>query len=35
MAILYLLMVGASEGTHPALEGKPETPPKESAHASD
>ena len=35
MAILYLLMVGASEGIHPALEGKPETPPKESAHASD
>jgi aspartate carbamoyltransferase catalytic subunit len=35
MAILYLLMVGATEGTHPALEVKGETKPKESAHASD
>lgn len=35
MAILYLLMVGASEGTHPALAGKTEASPKESAHASD
>jgi aspartate carbamoyltransferase catalytic subunit len=33
MAILYLLMVGASEGTHPALAAKPKS--KESAHASD
>src|SRR5262244_1667509 len=35
MAILYLLMVGASEGTHPALASKTEASPKESAHASD
>src|SRR5208283_874593 len=35
MAILYLLMVGASEGTHPALEASPEAKSKESAHASD
>ncbi len=35
MAILYLLMVGASEGTHPALEVKPDAKSKESAHASD
>ncbi len=35
MAILYLLMVGATEGAHPALEAKPEVTPKESAHASD
>ena len=35
MAILYLLMVGASEGTHPALDSKTEASPKESAHASD
>jgi len=35
MAILYLLMAGASEGTHPALESKREDTPKESAHASD
>jgi aspartate carbamoyltransferase catalytic subunit len=35
MAILYLLMVGATEGTHPALEVKGEPKPKESAHASD
>jgi aspartate carbamoyltransferase catalytic subunit len=35
MAILYLLMVGASEGTHPALEMKPDAKSKESAHASD
>ena len=35
MAILYLLMVGAAEGsTHPALAG-PEPPSKETAHASD
>src|SRR6516164_5635944 len=30
MAILYLLMAGASEGTHPALEDKRENTPKES-----
>lgn len=35
MAILYLLMVGTSSGTHPALENNAEAPPKESAHASD
>ena len=35
MAILYLLMVGADEGTHPALEVKPDAKSKESAHASD
>ena len=35
MAILYLLMLGASEGTHPALDNKTEASPKESAHASD
>jgi len=35
MAILYLLMVGASEGTHPALEGKPQSTSKEPANASD
>jgi len=35
MAILYLLMAGASEGTHPALEVKPDAKSKESAHASD
>jgi aspartate carbamoyltransferase catalytic subunit len=36
MAILYLLMMGATEGTtHPALEGRPTAAPKESAHASD
>jgi aspartate carbamoyltransferase catalytic subunit len=35
MAILYLLMVGASEGTHPALEMKSDAKSKESAHASD
>ena len=35
MAILYLLMVGASEGTHPALEVNPGAKSKESAHASD
>src|SRR5215470_14224057 len=35
MAILYLLMVGASEGAHPALASKTEASPKESAHASD
>jgi hypothetical protein len=36
MAILYLLMVGATEGSkHPALADKPEPPPKETAHASD
>jgi aspartate carbamoyltransferase catalytic subunit len=35
MAILYLLMVGASEGTHPALQMKPDAKSKESAHASD
>jgi aspartate carbamoyltransferase catalytic subunit len=35
MAILYLLMIGATEGPHPALEGTPETKPKESAHVSD
>jgi aspartate carbamoyltransferase catalytic subunit len=35
MAILYLLMIGATEGTHPALEVKGETKPEESAHASD
>jgi hypothetical protein len=28
-------MVGASEGTHPALEVKPDAKSKESAHASD
>jgi aspartate carbamoyltransferase catalytic subunit len=35
MAILYLLMAGASDGPHPALEEKPQSTPKESAHASD
>jgi hypothetical protein len=35
MAILYLLMVGATEGMHPALEVRGEAKPKESAHASD
>ncbi len=35
MAILYLLMTGASEGTHPALEGNTQSTPKESAHVSD
>jgi aspartate carbamoyltransferase catalytic subunit len=35
MAILYLLMVGATEGTHPALAMKPDAKSKESAHASD
>jgi aspartate carbamoyltransferase catalytic subunit len=35
MAILYLLMAGATEGTHPALQEKPESTSKESAHASD
>jgi len=35
MAILYLLMIGATEGPHPALEGKSENKPKESAHVSD
>ncbi len=35
MAILYLLMVGASDGPHPALEGKPQSTTKESANASD
>jgi aspartate carbamoyltransferase catalytic subunit len=35
MAILYLLMIGATEGTHPALEVRGEPKPKESAHASD
>jgi aspartate carbamoyltransferase catalytic subunit len=35
MAILYLLMIGATEGAHPALEGKTEAKPKESAHVSD
>ncbi len=35
MAILYLLMAGATEGTHPALEVKPEAKPKEPSHASD
>ena len=35
MAILYLLMVGASDGPHPALEGKPQSTAKESANASD
>src|SRR6266849_2778656 len=33
MAILYLLMAGATEGTHPALEMKPEAKPKEPSHA--
>lgn len=35
MAILWLLTIGANEGTHPALEGKSEAKPKESAHVSD
>ena len=35
MAILYLLIIGATEGPHPALEGTSETKPKESAHVSD
>jgi aspartate carbamoyltransferase catalytic subunit len=35
MAILYLLMVGASDGAHPALEGKGETKSKEPSHAAD
>jgi aspartate carbamoyltransferase catalytic subunit len=35
MAILYLLMTGATEGAHPALEGNSQSTPKESAHASD
>src|SRR5262249_36928038 len=36
MAILYLLITGAAEdGTHPAIEVKPELKPKESANASD
>ena len=35
MAILYLLMVGVSDGPHPALEGKPQSTTKESLNASD
>ena len=35
MALLYLLMAGATDGAHPALEGKSETKSKEPSHAAD
>jgi aspartate carbamoyltransferase catalytic subunit len=35
MAILYLLMAGANEGAHPALQGSSETKSKEPSHAAD